>query len=463
MRATGLVAKLAPIGVFALTASAAGTMDTEDLGRLQIYLVIYGLLALILSLWVLPALISAVTPLSYGQLFRDLRAPMITAFATGSVLVVLPLLAERCKRVLGRTEKYTGEAGEDARASVDVLVPTFYNFPTLGFVLALSFVPFAGWYIGSAVSLADYPLMIGAGLASLFGGTVLAIPFVLDLVRISADLFQLCLTVDVVGVRFAALVGAAHIVAITLISTYAIQGQTRIRIVPLLRFGIGSIALIAAVLIGVRAFYSNVVVVPYTKDEALAGLFLLRDPHTATVFRDPPDTNEYAVGRPRSLPEILDSGVLRACYLPDSYPMAFFNTEGDLVGFNIEMAHRLARRLSVRVEFVPAAGWRGRVTRLNEGYCDIDMLADAIAPERALNVLLTRRIATFTLSFMVLDHRRDGFVSWDRLESSRGLRIAVADHELAIKFFTGSFPNVTLIPLKSSAEVTGESGEGFME
>jgi len=69
MRATGLVAKLAPIGIFALTASAAGTMDTEDLGRLQIYLVIYGLLALILSLWVLPALISAVTPLSYGQLF----------------------------------------------------------------------------------------------------------------------------------------------------------------------------------------------------------------------------------------------------------------------------------------------------------------------------------------------------------------------------------------------------------
>lgn len=452
MRATGLVAKLAPIGVFALTASAAGTMDTEDLGRLQIYLVIYGLLALILSLWVLPALVSVVTPLSYRQMFRDLRAPLITALATGSVLVVLPLLAERCKRVLGRTEEYTGEAGEEAQASVDVLVPTFYNFPTLGFVLALSFVPFAGWYIGSSVSVADYPLMIGAGLASLFGGTVLAIPFVLELVRLPSDLFHLFLTVDVLAVRLAALLGAAHIVAITLISTYALQGKTRVRIVPLLRFGIGSVALVAAVLIGVRAFYSNVVVVPYTKDQALAGLFLLREPHSATVFREPPDTAEYAIGGPRSLTEILDSGVLRVCYLPDSYPLAFFNTEGDLVGFDIEMAHRLARKLNLHIEFLPSEGWRGRAARLNEGYCDIDMSADAIAPERAVKMLLTTRIATFTLSFMVLDHRRDRFVSWDRLQRSRGLRVAVADHELAIKFFAGFLPNVTLIPLKSNAD-----------
>ncbi len=452
MRATGFVARLAPIGVFALTASAAGTMDIEDLGRLQIYLVINGLLALILSVWVLPALVSVVTPLSYRQMAEDLRGPLITAFATGSLLVVLPLLAERCKRLLGRTEEYTGEAGEEARASVDVLVPTFYNFPALGILLALSFVPFAGWYIGSPVSVADFPLMIGAGLASLFGGTVLAIPFVLELLRLPSDLFQLFLTVDVLGVRLAALLGSAHIVAITLISTYAIQGMTRVRIVPLLRFGIGSVALIAAALIGVRAFYGNVLVVPYTKDEALAGLFLLRQPHTATVFREPPVTPENATSGPRSLTEILDSGVLRVCYLPDSYPMAFFNTDGDLVGFDIEMAHRLARRLNLRIEFLPWENWRGRADRLNEGYCDIDMSAEAIAPETAVKMLLTRRIATFTLSFMVPDYRRDSFVSWDRIQSGRDLRIAAADHELTSKFFAKFLPSVTLIPLKSNAD-----------
>lgn len=53
---------------------------------------------------------------------------------------------------------------------------------------------------------------------------------------------------------------------------------------------------------------------------------------------------------------------------------------------------------------------------------------------------------------MVLDHRRDDFAAWDRLQRGRGLRIAAADYELAIKFFAESLPNVTLIPLKSNAD-----------
>ena len=40
-RVTGFVIQLAPLGVFAISASAAGTMQLEDLGRLQVYLLTY--------------------------------------------------------------------------------------------------------------------------------------------------------------------------------------------------------------------------------------------------------------------------------------------------------------------------------------------------------------------------------------------------------------------------------------
>jgi Na+/H+-dicarboxylate symporter len=49
------VARLAPIGVFALTATAAGTMSVEDFGRVQVYIATYVAMALLLSFWVLQA------------------------------------------------------------------------------------------------------------------------------------------------------------------------------------------------------------------------------------------------------------------------------------------------------------------------------------------------------------------------------------------------------------------------
>lgn len=45
-RVTQFVSQLTPIGVFAIVASAAGTMSLEELGRLQVYLLTYVAMAL---------------------------------------------------------------------------------------------------------------------------------------------------------------------------------------------------------------------------------------------------------------------------------------------------------------------------------------------------------------------------------------------------------------------------------
>jgi Na+/H+-dicarboxylate symporter len=64
-RVTHFVATLTPIGVFAVVASAAGTMRLEELLKLQVYLWTYMAIALVFTLWVLPALIMSCTPLTY--------------------------------------------------------------------------------------------------------------------------------------------------------------------------------------------------------------------------------------------------------------------------------------------------------------------------------------------------------------------------------------------------------------
>ncbi len=87
---TNFVVGLAPIGVFAIAASAAGTMNVEDLGRLQVYLVTYIAVTFVLTFWILPGLVAALTPLTYRQVLSPTRDALVTAFATGNLLVVLP-------------------------------------------------------------------------------------------------------------------------------------------------------------------------------------------------------------------------------------------------------------------------------------------------------------------------------------------------------------------------------------
>ena len=96
-RATRFVSKLTPYGLFAIAATAAGTLNVEQLGRLQIYLFTYVALALVVSLWVLPGLVAALTPVPALDLLRSTRNSLITAFVAGDLFIVLPSLIDESK------------------------------------------------------------------------------------------------------------------------------------------------------------------------------------------------------------------------------------------------------------------------------------------------------------------------------------------------------------------------------
>jgi proton glutamate symport protein len=449
----GFVARLAPYGVFALTASAAGTLNLEEIDRIQVYLVVYMTMAIILSFWVLPALVTTVTPLRYADMMRALRGPMITAFAVGSVLIVLPLLAAECRKLMGagQAPENPSESNE-ARSTVEVLIPTAYNVPSLGSMLSLVFVLFAGWYIGSVVPFSDYPLLIGAGSASLFGGPIVAIPFLLDLLRLPHDLFQLFVTMDVLGSRFGSLVAVITIGTIAVIGAHALQGNVRLRSLPLLRFATITAVLLAGALIGVREFYTYIVVAPYTKDEALRGLHLLADPQPATVFANLPPGREATAKGPAGVTEIRARGVLRACYHTDDFPYSFINADGDLVGFDIELVHRVAQSLDLPIEFLPVKG-EGKADAahlLDAGVCDLYASTMAISPRRIGEFTMTNPVYTSSVGFVVPDHARHSFQHWETIRQlGASVRIGVPGNPEAIEFAKSVMPNAVLVPLHS--------------
>jgi len=122
LRATRFVTRLTPYGLFAIAANAAGTLSIDQLGRLQVYLIVYVLVSLLFSLWVLPGLIAAVTPIRVRDLLSVTRDVLLTAFATANLFIVkggavlTPPLAAGL--LPGITREFLFEVGADAGVPV---------------------------------------------------------------------------------------------------------------------------------------------------------------------------------------------------------------------------------------------------------------------------------------------------------------------------------------------------------
>jgi hypothetical protein len=244
-RVSSFVVRLTPYGIFAIAAAAAGTMTLDELGRIYAYLIVYSAVGLVLALWVVPLLVTSVTPFSYRQVVGASRDAVVTAFATGKLFVVLPLLIESTHRLFEQLGHDQPEEGDAA----SVLVPLAYPFPSIGKLLALLFIPFGAWYVGSPLATHQYPALFGTGLLSLFGSPLAAIPFLLDLFRLPADLFHLFLVSGVWATRISDAVGAVHLFAFSVLVSGAMAGIVRIRWRRLVGFVL-SAGIVAVIVVG---------------------------------------------------------------------------------------------------------------------------------------------------------------------------------------------------------------------
>src|SRR5262245_59319994 len=90
-RAMEFVVGLTPYGIFAIAANTAGTLNLEQVKRIEVYLISYVAVALLVALWVLPGLVSALTPFRHRDVLGLTRDALITAFMTSDLFIVLPI------------------------------------------------------------------------------------------------------------------------------------------------------------------------------------------------------------------------------------------------------------------------------------------------------------------------------------------------------------------------------------
>ena len=149
------------------------------------------------------------------------------------------------------------------------------------------------------------------------------------------------------GTAVGVLPGIGPALTVALLGSCAIVGVLRVRRGLVLRYAAITAVLTIAVIGGARAVFTGFLRPEYTKDKVLASMHLLQPQVAAVVLKTPPPV-EPPDGRP-VLQSIQARGVLRVGYMTDSLPFAFFNESGDLVGLDVELAHRLAAELGIPV------------------------------------------------------------------------------------------------------------------
>jgi len=398
-RIANFVVRLTPIGVFAIMASAAGTLSFEEVQRLEVYIYSYIAISLVMSLWVLPGLVTTLTPLRYRDVVGNTKDALVTAFATGSLFVVLPILVEKSKELITRY----AEDSKTGESAVEVIVPASFNFPHAGKLFTLSFVLFAGWFSGYEVETSDYPVLIGSGIASLFANVNIAVPFMLDLVHVPEDMFQLFITTGVINARFATLLSAMFTLTLTLLGAFSMCGLLKVSLKDVLRYIVLTVLLLAFTVGGLRTLFSLTMENAYAKDQIISSMQLKETMVPETVYRSQPPAAELSPEGTR-LDAIVERGFLRACYLEDNIPFSYINNAGELVGLDIEYLHILAFDLKVSLELVPTS-LISMNQHLNEGYCDIGS-SQLMTPEGALNGSYSSPIMYSTFALLVKDHKR---------------------------------------------------------
>ena len=169
-----------------------------------------------------------------------------------------------------------------------------------------------------------------------------------------SDTFQLFLATGVINSRFGTLLAAVHTLAVALLGTCAMVGVLRWHPGRMLRYLVTTAIVVGVVLGGggscLELFsHRNIARIRCWLRCTCSG----NRPTRWSIAPRPAWTNSPPTGP--TLTAIRARGSLRVGYLPDSLPYAFFNERDDLVGFDVELAHRLASELRV--------GWNSCLSR----------------------------------------------------------------------------------------------------
>jgi Na+/H+-dicarboxylate symporter/ABC-type amino acid transport substrate-binding protein len=432
-----------PVGIFAISAASAGTTQAEDFAKLEIYFIVYVLTATVLSFWIIPFFVSAITPFKYSDIIQGCRNVLITAFAAGNLFILIPVMIEACNNIF---EKHKLRSEESDKYN-EIIVPIAFNFPAMGKLLAFTFILFAAWFTNTELGVAQQAALAINGLFSLFASAHVSIPFLLDYLHLPSDLYQLYLSGEVLTKRFSTLTGAVFLIVFTLSTSAYLVGLVEFKVRKIAIF-LGSCAfIIIGASITTQTIFNHFFQANEDTSEKLKRMQVDWDvPQNISYTLIDTQQSDVNASSPEA---IVKRGVIRVGYDPSRVPFTFYNTEQNLVGFDVEMMNHLSSSLDVKLEFIPFSKHVNMYKALDNFQIDIVISGVRISHEFLNTVLYTQPTMDLTTALVIEDYRKKDFQDYSKFDKNTQLEIATMDHYPNMKYVEKNFPNINITKITS--------------
>jgi len=168
-------------------------------------------------------------------------------------------------------------------------------------------------------------------------------------------------------------------------------------------------------------------------------------------------TTGSMLSRESIIEKIQKEGVIRVG-MSTFVPWAMKDKKGQLVGFEIDVAKKLARDMGVKIEFVPTA-WSGIIPALLTGKFDVIIGGMGITPERNLKVNFTIPYDFSGMSMVAHRKKAAGFESiedFNKKEVTIAVRMGTTAEQAARKFM----PNAQLKLFENESQALQELNLG---
>ena len=139
-------------------------------------------------------------------------------------------------------------------------------------------------------------------------------------------------------------------------------------------------------------------------------------------------------------------------------PWAMRDKKGELIGFEIDVAKKLAEDMGVEAEFIPTA-WDGIIPALLSGKFDVIIGGMSITPQRNLSVNFTRPYARSGVGFAANKELADGMTTLEAYNAS-DVKLAVRRGITAATLAQKIFPKARLLQFDDDAQAFQEVVNG---
>ena len=459
----GWIVRFAPIGVFALFAVAAGTIEPARLSGLLLYVALFLIGTLLLAFVVLPAVMAALVPVGHREIVKELQPALVIAVVTTLSVVALPFVQRAAERIATAA----GCPDSEERSNViKAVLALSYVLAQLGNYFLYLLMLYAAYEYKVPLTTPEqlllplWTLLSGLGSPTAIVDGVIFIGRWLHLPADLTDLFLETWTVTRYGQVVLSVMGFGFA---TILVPLIYFGKVRLRPHRAAAAAAMTVASFGIVVIGGTALRPLLLQPASNKLQALILDPRLEHGLDVTVIR-PPATAQTAVSPDNdpSLAAIRASGVLRVGYNGHVPPFSYWNGQGELVGFDVSFAYELARDLGVKLELVPYV-WADLERDLQELRIHVAMSGIYETDERLRSLTLSHSYYQSPLALIVRSGQARRFLDHAEIAAMPNLRLAVRDSAALVPIVQRLFPQagVTVVPgvdvlaALSSAQVDG--------